>query len=122
MVDFNGFDKGVIGKKLPSDSTLNNMKKSELIELLHLAESNHRVLAETYKIAVDTSKCKSCPLTLDEKDRIQVRTGAIDDCMTILKAHHQFRTCEDDYNPKIERPFYQSLWNRFEQLKEQCNE
>lgn len=77
MVDFNGFDKGVIGRKLPSDSTLNQMKKSELIELLHLAESNHRVLAEAYKIAVDTSKCKSCPLTLDEKDRRQVRADAI---------------------------------------------
>lgn len=25
--DFNGFDKGVIGKPLPADSTLNNMKK-----------------------------------------------------------------------------------------------
>ena len=45
MVDFNGFDKGVIGKPLPADSTLNNMKKYELIELLHIAESNHKVLA-----------------------------------------------------------------------------
>lgn len=44
MVDFNGFDKGVIGKPLPADSTLNNMKKNELIELLHLAESNHALL------------------------------------------------------------------------------
>lgn len=44
MVDFNGFDKGVIGKPLPADSTLNNMKKYELIELLHIAESNHKVL------------------------------------------------------------------------------
>ena len=62
MVDWNGFDKGVIGKKLPSDSTLNNMKKSELIKLLHIAEHNHTVLAETYRIAVDNSKCNRCPL------------------------------------------------------------
>ena len=41
VTEFNGFDKGVIGKKLPSDTTLNNMKKSELIELLHIAEHNH---------------------------------------------------------------------------------
>ena len=68
MTDFNGFDKGVIGKKLPSDTTLNNMKKSDLIKLLHLAESNHRVLAETYKIAVDTSKCNTCPLSLNGRD------------------------------------------------------
>lgn len=62
ITDFNGFDKGVIGKKLPSDATLNNMKKSELIELLHIAEHNHRVLAETYHVAVDNSKCNRCPL------------------------------------------------------------
>ena len=33
MVDFNGFDKGVIGKPLPAASTLGNMKKYELVEL-----------------------------------------------------------------------------------------
>ena len=60
--DFNGFDKGVIGKKLPSDSTLNNMKKSELIKLLHTAEHNHNVLAVAYRNAVDNSKCNRCPL------------------------------------------------------------
>ena len=62
MVDFNGFDKGVIGKPLPADSTLNNMKKNELIELLHLAESNHKVLADAYANVVDNSKCNRCPL------------------------------------------------------------
>lgn len=62
MIDFNGFDKGVIGKKLPSDSVLNNMKKKDLIELLHIAEHNHNVLAEVYRIAVDNSKCNRCPL------------------------------------------------------------
>lgn len=71
MVDFNGFDKGVIGKKLPSDTTLNNMRKADLIELLHIAEHNHRVLAETYKIAVDTSKCKSCPLSINGEESYQ---------------------------------------------------
>lgn len=62
VIDFNGFDKGVIGKKLPSDSTLNNMKKSELIELLHIAEHNHSALVQSYKNAVDTNKCNRCPL------------------------------------------------------------
>ena len=28
VVEFNGFFKGVLGKKTPSDTTLNNMKKS----------------------------------------------------------------------------------------------
>ena len=46
--DFSGFTKGVIGKRLPSDSTLNNMKKSDLIELLHLAEHNYNALKFFY--------------------------------------------------------------------------
>ena len=62
MVDFNGFNRGVIGKPLPADSTLNNMKKYELIELLHIAESNHKVLADAYANAINTSKCNSCPI------------------------------------------------------------
>ena len=55
MVNFNGFDKGVIGKPLPADSTLNNMKKDRLIELLHMAEENHKVLASAYANVVDIS-------------------------------------------------------------------
>lgn len=62
MVNFSGFDQGVLGKPLPADSTLNNMKKYELIELLHLAESNHKVLADAYANAINTSKCNSCPI------------------------------------------------------------
>lgn len=77
MVDFNGFDKGVIGKKLPADTTLHCMRKSELIDLLHLAESNHRVLAEAYKIAVDTSKCNICPLHLDTRKVEDIKTKEI---------------------------------------------
>lgn len=72
VTDFNGFDKGVIGKKLPSDSTLNNMKKAELIELLHIAEHNHTVLAQFYKNAVDNSKCHRCTL-------VNTRNKLIDD-------------------------------------------
>lgn len=62
MVNFSGFNKGVLGKALPADSTLNNMKKYELIELLHLADSNHKVLADAYANAVNTNKCNSCPI------------------------------------------------------------
>lgn len=42
--EFRGFVEGVIGKKLPSDSSLNNMKKRELIKLLHLAQENYETL------------------------------------------------------------------------------
>lgn len=62
MVNFSGFDRGVIGKPLPADSTLNNMKKYQLIELLHIAESNHKVLADAYANAINTSKCNRCPI------------------------------------------------------------
>lgn len=86
MVDFNGFDKGVIGKKLPSDATLNNMRKADLIELLHLAESNHRVLAETYKIAIDTSKCNRCPLSIDTRRAEQIKADVIDEIEQKLKS------------------------------------
>ena len=88
MIDWNGFDKGVIGKKLPSDTTLNNMRKADLIELLHLAESNHRTLAETYKIAIDTSKCNHCPLSIDTRRAEQIRADAIDESIkTIMRTH-----------------------------------
>lgn len=73
MVDFNGFDKGVIGKPLPADSTLNNMKKNELIELLHLAESNHKVLADAYANAVDNSKCNRNLCFLPDCRKVSVR-------------------------------------------------
>ena len=68
MVNFSGFDRGVIGKPLPADSTLNNMKKYELIELLYLAESNHKVLVDAYDNAVNTNKCNSCPIMQAAKE------------------------------------------------------
>lgn len=77
MVDFTGFDQGVIGKPLPADSTLNNMKKYELIGLLHLAESNHKVLAGAYANAVNTSKCNRCPLMQAAKNEVR-RCGLTD--------------------------------------------
>ena len=85
VTDFNGFDKGVIGKKLPSDSTLNNMKKAELIELLHTAEHNHSVLAWFYKNACDNSKCNRCILSMNNK---KIRNEVIDDVFEILKKYN----------------------------------
>ena len=68
MVNFNGFDKGVIGKPLTADSTLKNMKKQQLIELLHIAEHNHSVLADAYASAIDDNKCNRCPLMKGAKE------------------------------------------------------
>lgn len=77
MTDFNGFDKDVIGKKLPSDSTLNNMKKADLIKLLHTAEHNHSTLACFYKNACDNSKCNRCPLSLNYNKAIDDFVNAV---------------------------------------------
>ncbi len=62
VTNFSGFDQGVLGKPLPAASTLRAMKKSELIELLHLAEHNYETLKFTYGNAVDNSKCNRCPI------------------------------------------------------------
>lgn len=53
--EFNGFTKGIVGNKLPADTTLNNMKRSELIELLHIAQNNYDALMQTYTNAVNVN-------------------------------------------------------------------
>jgi hypothetical protein len=62
VTEFSGFTRGVIGKNLPSDNTLNNMKKSDLIKLLHIAQHNYETLNWFYVNAVNNSKCNTCPL------------------------------------------------------------
>ncbi len=79
VVEFNGFSKGVLGKKLPSDSTLNNMKKPELIKMLRLMQKNYDALASFYAIAIDTSKCNDCPLSqgwISVNDRLPDKPGS----------------------------------------------
>lgn len=124
MVDFNGFDKGVIGKKLPADTTLNCMKKSELIKLLHLAEDNHRVLAEAYKIAVDTSKCKICPLGLDKRRADEIKADVIREIEQAM--YHQCFECDNDKNMQKWDGGnwfrYKLFENVLEQIKEQKHE
>lgn len=53
--EFCGFNKGVIGKKLPSDSTLKNMRKEELINLLRLAQHNYGNLMWFYNNVVNAN-------------------------------------------------------------------
>lgn len=55
VAEFCGFTRGVIGKKLPADSTLRNMKKEELIQLLRLAQHNYEALLSTYNNAVSVN-------------------------------------------------------------------
>lgn len=99
MVDFNGFDKGVIGKKLPSDSTLNQMKKSELIELLHLAESNHRVLAAGL-VAINPAKVNAqLPVTLTHAEYMKTSIAMLDMCEAIymMDGWQQSKGCEIEF-------------------------
>ena len=55
VTEFCGFSKGVVGKKLPSDTTLNNMKKADLIKLLHTAQHNYETLNWFYNNAVNAN-------------------------------------------------------------------
>ena len=51
--EFCGFRKVVIGTdKFPADTTLNNMKKADLIKLLHTAQHNYESLMWFYNNAV----------------------------------------------------------------------
>lgn len=70
-------NKGLFGRQLPDDSTLENMRKSELIELLHIAEHNHSVLVEAYNNVVINSRCNSCLLVENNRQlREKLAAGA----------------------------------------------
>lgn len=62
MINFNGIDNGVLGKPVPADSTLKNMRKEKLIDMLHMAQNNYEVLRMMYKTAISEDKCNRCPL------------------------------------------------------------
>ena len=70
IVDFSGFANGVIGKKLPSDKTLNNMRKSELIKLLHIAQNNYDSLKWFYNNAVQVNMEELKDKWVNVKDRL----------------------------------------------------
>ena len=70
--DFSGFSKGVIGKKLPSDTTLNNMKKADLIKLLHTAQHNYESLNWFYNNTVNVNM-------KNLQEMKEIRTKAIDE-------------------------------------------
>lgn len=72
VTEFCNFGKGVIGKKMPADSTLNNMKKTELIKLFHIAQHNYETLEWFYNNAVNVNMEK---LNNDKA----IRTKAIDE-------------------------------------------
>lgn len=52
----NGFDKNVIGRKIPSDAALKRMPKWELIAYLRIAQHNYSALMEFYDNAVKANE------------------------------------------------------------------
>lgn len=49
-------NRGCLGRKMYSDSTLKSFTKEELIDLLHLADYNYRNLEDTYERSVTNSQ------------------------------------------------------------------
>lgn len=73
---FNGFTKGVIGNKIPSDITLKGKKKEDLIELLHIAQRNYDVLMFFYQNAINANMEKWKAQKAYEQE---IRNKAIDE-------------------------------------------
>lgn len=48
-------DRGCLGRKMYSDSTLKSLTKEELIDLLHLADCNYKNLEDTYERSVSNA-------------------------------------------------------------------
>ena len=71
--EFCGFKHGVIGTdKMPADTTLNNMKKEDLIKLLHTAQHNYESLMWFYNNTVKVNM-----RSLEEMK--EIRAKAIDE-------------------------------------------
>lgn len=76
--EFCGFAKGVIGKKLPADSTLKNMSRAELVELLHIAQHNYDALMFAYDNAVKMNIKLNDELELREKLKEELKLSEED--------------------------------------------
>lgn len=55
----------------------------------------------------------------EEKIRADERIKIVGDCLTILKTMHMMRTSEEDFNSKIETPFYRELYAKIKELGEE---
>lgn len=54
-----------------------------------------------------------------EKGWADGRAKTVGDCLTILKTMHMMRTSEEDFNSKIETPFYRELYAKIKELGEE---
>lgn len=60
-----------IGRKFPSDSTLKNLSKDKLIELLKIAEHNYRVQVETSKRQYDLLNIYFEKMNFDSSNKLR---------------------------------------------------
>ena len=76
--EFCGFKYGVIGTdKMPADTTLNNMKKVDLIKLLHTAQHNYETLMFFYNNAVKVNMSQlNNNGWISVKDRLPTEEGS----------------------------------------------
>lgn len=118
VTEFCGFGKGVVGKKLPSDTTLNNMKKADLIKLLHTAQHNYETLMWFYNNAVNANMAQlnnngwipcSERLPEDETKRyiVQETNGFIDILGFTKDAFKQSKFDFYEYKGKKKALFYE---------------
>lgn len=99
--EFCGFKQGVIGTdKMPADTTLNNMKKADLIKLLHTAQHNYETLMWFYNNAVKVNMAQlnnngwiACSKSLPEIDGCTSDTVLV---CTIDGFQHMAFWCDDN--------------------------
>ena len=92
--EFCGFKHGVIGtNKMPADTTLNNMKKADLIKLLHTAQHNYETLMWFYNNAV---KVNMTQLNNDGWIPCEIELPKVSNSYLVTKM------CENEDNPIYE--------------------
>ena len=64
-------NRGCLGRKMYSDSTLKSCTKDELIVFLHIAESNYQALSKTHDASF-----KNADLIIIERDKPKKPTEA----------------------------------------------
>ena len=84
-------NRGCLGRKMYSDSTLKSCTKDELIKFLHTAEKNYQALSETYETSVANAKEMIIERDKPKKPKVatvSVRVGFCDwVCPTCGKVH-----------------------------------
>lgn len=110
--EFCGFKHGVIGTdKMPADTTLNNMKKADLIKLLHTAQHNYETLMWFYNNAVKVNMAQ-----LNNNGWIPCSERLPEDCdnrfyMCIVENHEEDLPMFCQYDEEYGFGFWQDIYD-----------